>query len=78
MNWNDATQALESILTKVLAQAQAGRMIEKTLTDRGVSKQDSFDMEVYAEIGREIMTKIPHKVLRANLSREFENLLSKL
>jgi hypothetical protein len=78
MNWNDATQALESILTKVLAQAQAGRLIDKTLTERGVSKQDSFDLELYAAIGRELMTKIPHKVLRASLSKEFENQLTKM
>jgi hypothetical protein len=78
MNWKDATKALESILTKVLAQAQASKMIDKAMADQGVTMDDSFEIEDFAAVGRALMEKIPHKVLRNSLSKEFESFLSKI
>jgi hypothetical protein len=78
MNWNDAARTLESILTKVLAQAQASRLIEKTMAERGVKDGDDFDIDLYGQVGRDLMNKIPHKVLRNSLLKEFEAHLAKI
>jgi hypothetical protein len=77
MNWKDATKALESILTKVLAQAQASKLIDKAMADHGVTMEDSFEIDDFAAVGRVLMEKIPHKVLRNSLSKEFESFLAK-
>lgn len=78
MSWKDATNALESILTKVLTHAQAARMIERAMKDRGIQPEGTFDIDLYREIGMEMMGKIPHRVLRKSLTGEFEALLETL
>jgi hypothetical protein len=78
MNWKDATKALESIVTKVLAQAQAAKLIDKSMADHGVTMDDDFDLDTFSGVGRSLLEKIPHKVLRASLTKEFDSMLSKI
>ncbi len=78
MNWNDANLALEGIMSKVLAQAQAAKMIQRALKETEVDLDDDFDPEIFEAVGRRLLEKIPHKVLRANLTNEFNALLSRI
>jgi hypothetical protein len=78
MNWNDATRALEGIMSKVLAQAQAAKLIDRVLEEHGIERDEDFDLGQFEKIGRQILDKIPHKVLRANLANEFNSLLSRI
>ena len=78
MSWKDATNALESILTKVLTQAQAARMIDRAMKERGIQAEGTFDIRLYRQIGLEVMEKIPHRVLRKSLTGEFEALIESL
>ncbi len=78
MSWSEATNALESILTKVLTHAQAARMIERTLTDKRVDTSGPFDVHQFQEVGSELMLKIPNRSIRQSLANEFAALVTRL
>ena len=78
MNWNAAIRALEGIMSKVLAQAQAAKLIERAMNDQGIDADDDFDLSQYGKLGKQVLDKVPHKVLRANLTNEFNALLSRI
>ncbi|MFZ4765052.1 MAG: hypothetical protein ACOYMN_08860 [Roseimicrobium sp.] len=78
MSWHQARTALESILTKVLAQAQASRLIDRALSDRGIMLEMQFDVRLFRQVGLELMQQIPHRSLRRSLTNEFEALVAKL
>lgn len=78
MSWNDAKNAIESILTKVLAQAQAARLIDRALKDKGILAESTFDVRLFRQVGLELMDQIPHRSLRRSLTNEFESLVDSL
>lgn len=78
MSWNDAKNALESILTKVLAQAQAARLIDRALKEKGILEESTFDVRLFRQVGLELMDQIPHRGLRRSLTSEFESLVDSL
>lgn len=78
MSWNEATDALEGILTKVLAQAQATRLIDRALKEKHILPNSSFDVRLFRQVGMELMQKVPHKSIRQSLTNEFESLLERL
>ena len=78
MSWSEASHALESILTKVLTHAQAARLIERTLADKGISAQGHFDLIQFREVGSEILQKIPNRSIRQSLTKEFDALVAKI
>lgn len=78
MTWSDATRALENIITKVLSQAQAARLISNAVQKKGVELNSQADAATLAEIGAELTQKIPSRPIRATLEREVAELVKKL
>jgi hypothetical protein len=78
MSWSEASSALESILTKVLTHAQASRMIERALKDKGVDVRDPFDIHQFKAVGADLLLKIPNRSIRQSLTSEFEALVTRL
>jgi hypothetical protein len=78
MSWSEASYALESILTKVLTHAQAARMIERTLAEKGIDPNGPFDLISFREIGSSLMLKIPNRSIRQSLTKEFDALVANL
>ena len=78
MSWSEATTALESILTKVLTQAQASKMIEKTLADKGINPRGTFSADLFRQAGTDLLNKIPNRTIRQSLTKEFEALVARM
>lgn len=78
MIWNDATQALENIMAKVLSQAQAARLIAAAIQRKGIDTNLPCDAASLAEIGAELTAKIPSRPIRASLEKEVAEYISKL
>lgn len=78
MTWSDAIRALENIITKVLSQAQAARLIGIAVQKRNVDLNARAEATKLAEIGAELTQKIPSRPIRATLEREVAELVKKL
>jgi hypothetical protein len=78
MNWKEASQAIEGILSKVLSQAQAARMIEAAFKLRGIDMESNLDATLLSQAGSDILAKVPNKVLRQSLTKEFEAIVARI
>ncbi len=78
MTWNEASQGLENIMTKVLSQAQAARLIGAAIQRKGIDTTRPCDAPSFAEIGAEITAKIPSRPIRATLEKEVAEFCAKI
>jgi hypothetical protein len=78
MNWSEAARSLENIITKVLSQAQATKMIQAAMQRKGIDFARTADGATLKEIGNEITLKIPSRPIRQTLEREVAELAKTL
>jgi hypothetical protein len=78
MNWNDATAALEAIMSKVLAQSQSAKLIDRLMAAHNVNRDAEFDLQTFTTIGTQLLEKVPHKVLRTNLTSELNQFIGRM
>lgn len=70
MTWNEASQALENVIAKVLSQAQAAKLIATAIQRKGIDTTRPADAATVAEIGQELTQKVPSRPIRASLEKE--------
>lgn len=78
MNWSEAARSLENIITKVLSQAQATKMIQAAMQRKGIDFSRTADGATLKEIGNELTMKIPSRPIRQTLEREVAELAKSL
>ena len=71
MTWSDATRALEIIVTKVLSQAIAAKVIAAALHRRELDPTAPCDATTLGGIAAEILQKIPNRAVRSSIERKY-------
>jgi hypothetical protein len=76
--WKDASQVLENMMSKVLSQAQAARLLGIAMQKRGISFTDPCTGVIFTQVAAELTIRIPSKPIRVSLEKEAADYASKL
>jgi hypothetical protein len=76
--WKDASQVLENMMSKVLSQAQAARLLGIAMQKRGISFTDPCTGVIFTQVPAELTIRIPSKPIRVSLDKEAADYASKL
>lgn len=71
-------ELVRSLLCRVIGGAQADRIIQRDLSDRGYDANTPAPEEEFANLGKAILENVPNRSRRKTLFSEFESALPKL
>jgi hypothetical protein len=78
MTWTEATHTLETIVTKVLSQAIASKLISSSVQKRGLDPSGPCHAATLAAIAGDILQKIPNRSIRASIEKEVQSLVNSI